>query len=72
MWRGGHGTGGDAGFTLDGSHAELIAIPEAALGRNPAAPDHAQAASVGITFVVGWLGLADYAALQKGTDVEVG
>ncbi|HEX3413036.1 MAG TPA: zinc-binding alcohol dehydrogenase family protein [Stellaceae bacterium] len=65
------GTGGDAGFTLDGSHAEAIAIPEAALARKPAALDHARAASVGVTFVVGWLGLADYAALQQGEDVAM-
>jgi len=65
------GTGGDAGFTMDGSHAELIAIPEAALARKPAALDHAQAASVGVTFVVGWMGLADYAGLQKGEDVAI-
>jgi NADPH:quinone reductase len=65
------GTGGDAGFTLDGSHAEFIAIPEAALVRKPAALEHAQAASVGVTFVVGWLGLADYAGLQKGETVAI-
>jgi NADPH:quinone reductase len=65
------GTGGDAGFILDGSHAELIAIPEAALARKPAALDHAQAGSVGVTFVVGWLGLADYAALQPGENVAI-
>jgi len=66
------GTGGDAGFTLDGSHAELIAIPEAALARKPSRLDHAQAASVGVTFVVGWLGLADYAALKTREEVSLG
>jgi NADPH:quinone reductase len=65
------GTGGDAGFTLDGSHAELIAIPEAALSRKPSRLDHAQAASVGVTFVVAWLGLADYAAQKPGEDVAI-
>jgi NADPH:quinone reductase len=65
------GTGGDAGFTLDGSHAGLIAVPESALARRPAALDQAQAASVGVTFVVGWMGLADYAGLQKGEDVAI-
>jgi NADPH:quinone reductase len=65
------GTGGDVGFTLDGSHAELIAVPEAALVRKPAALEAAQAASIGVTFVVGWLGLADYARLQKGEVVAI-
>jgi NADPH2:quinone reductase len=32
------------GFTLDGSHAELIGIPGAALWRKPSRLDHAQAA----------------------------
>jgi NADPH:quinone reductase len=65
------GTGGDVGFTQDGSHAGLIAVPESALARRPAALDQAQAASVGVAFVVGWMGLADYAGLQKGEDVAI-
>jgi NADPH:quinone reductase-like Zn-dependent oxidoreductase len=65
------GTGGDAGFALDGSHAELIAVPESALSRRPAALNFAQAASVGVPFVVGWMGLADYAGLQRGEDVAI-
>jgi NADPH:quinone reductase len=60
------GTGGDVGFTRDGSHAGLIAVPESALARRPAALDQAQAASVGVAFVVSWMGLADYGGLQKG------
>jgi NADPH:quinone reductase len=65
------GTGGDVGFTRDGSHAGLIAVPESALARRPAALDQAQAASVGVAFVVGWMGLADYARLEKGEDVAI-
>jgi NADPH:quinone reductase len=65
------GTGGDVGFTRDGSHAGLIAVPQSALARRPAALDQAQAASVGVAFVVGWMGLADYAGLQKGEDVAI-
>jgi NADPH:quinone reductase len=65
------GTGGDVGFTRDGSHAGLIAIPELALAHRPAALTHAQAASVGVAFVVGWMGLADYAGLQKEEDVAI-
>jgi NADPH:quinone reductase len=33
------GTGGDVGFTRDGSHAGLIAVPESALARRPSALD---------------------------------
>ncbi len=60
------GTGGDVGSTQDGSHAGLIAVAESALARRPAALDQAQAASVGVAFVAGWMGLADYAGLQRG------
>ncbi len=31
------GTGGDVGFTRDGTHAELLAVPTASLRRKPAA-----------------------------------
>lgn len=65
------GTGGDAGFILDGTHAELIAIPEAALARKPATLDHAEAAAIGVSFVVGWMGLDDYAALKQGETVAI-
>jgi NADPH:quinone reductase len=65
------GTGGDVGFTRDGSHAGLIAVPESALARRPSTLDQAQAASVGVAFVVGWMGLADYAGLQSGEDVAI-
>ena len=32
------GTGGDTGFTRDGTHAELIAVPVASLRRKPKCP----------------------------------
>jgi hypothetical protein len=65
------GTGGDVGFTQDGSHAGLIAVAESAHARRPAALDQAQAASVGVAFVAGWKGLADYAGLKRGEDVAI-
>ncbi|MDR3097052.1 MAG: zinc-binding alcohol dehydrogenase family protein [Paraburkholderia sp.] len=65
------GTGGDIGFTRDGTHAEFIEIPAAALVRKPASLTHAQAASVGVNFVVGWLGTVDYAQLAAGETIAV-
>jgi NADPH:quinone reductase len=50
------------GFTLDGSHAELIAIPGAALWRKPSRLDQAQAARSALPSR--WVGLV-YAALRK-------
>ncbi|CAB3776052.1 D-arabitol-phosphate dehydrogenase [Paraburkholderia caffeinitolerans] len=65
------GTGGDIGFTRDGTHAEFIEIPVEALVRKPASLTHAQAASIGVNFVVGWLGTVDYAQLAEGETIAV-
>jgi NADPH:quinone reductase-like Zn-dependent oxidoreductase len=65
------GTGGDIGFTLDGTHAELLAVPIAALAHKPSTLSHDQASAVGVTFVVAWLGTVDYARLADGETVAV-
>src|ERR1700761_4839791 len=39
------GSGGDVGFTRDGSHAERLVVPVASLRRKPGTLDFAQAAS---------------------------
>jgi NADPH2:quinone reductase len=65
------GTGGDLGFTVDGSHAELLALPATALARKPARLNMAEAASVGVTAVIAWLGLIEYAQLQAHESVAV-
>ncbi|WP_028226647.1 quinone oxidoreductase family protein [Paraburkholderia ferrariae] len=65
------GTGGDIGFTRNGSHAEFIEIPVAALARKPATLSHAEAASIGVNFVVAWLGTVDYARVAKGETIVV-
>jgi NADPH:quinone reductase len=65
------GTGGDLGFTVDGSHAELLELPVAALTAKPARLSAADAASIGVTSLAAWLGLIDYAALQPGESVAI-
>jgi NADPH2:quinone reductase len=65
------GTGGDVGFTVDGSHAERLLLPIAALTPKPARLSAAEAASLGVTSVVAWLGLIEYAALQPGESVAI-
>jgi NADPH:quinone reductase-like Zn-dependent oxidoreductase len=65
------GTGGDAGFTRDGSHAEQILVPVASLRRKPATLDFDQAASVGVNFLAAWRGLVDGAGLRAGETVLV-
>ena len=65
------GTGGDSGFTRDGSHAEYILVPAASLRRKPKALDFDQAASVGVNFITAWKGLVQAAALRAGETVLI-
>jgi NADPH:quinone reductase len=48
------GTGGDVGFTRDGTHAELIAVPAASLRRKPNTLSFDEAASVGVNYMAAW------------------
>ena len=65
------GTGGDVGFTRNGSHAELLAVPVEALARKPDRLSFDEAATVGVNFVVGWLGAIETAQLQKDETIAV-
>jgi len=65
------GTGGDIGFTRDGTHAEFIKIPLAGLSRKPTTLSHAEASAIGVNFVVAWLGTVEYAHLQTGETIVV-
>ena len=62
------GTGGDTGFTRDGSHAELIAVPVASLRRKPDALSFDQAASVGVNYIAASCGI-EAAGLRAGETV---
>ena len=65
------GTGGDIGFTRNGTHAEFIKIPVAALARKPQTLSHEEASAIGVNFVVAWLGTVDYAKLAEGETIAV-
>ena len=65
------GTGGDVGVTRDGSHAELLAIPAAALARKPEQLSFEEASAVGVNFVTGWLGTVEVAQLAAGETIAV-
>jgi NADPH:quinone reductase len=65
------GTGGDVGFTLDGSHAEYIRVPVSALARKPTTLSFEEASAVGVNFVIGWVGAVEFAQLSKGETVIV-
>lgn len=64
------GTGGDIGFTRDGSHAEYIALPQSAVSPKPSKLPMEQAGSIGVTYVTAWLCL-NAARLTRGETVLV-
>jgi len=59
------GTGGDVGFTRDGAHAEMIAVPVASLRRKPDILSFDEAASVGVNYIAAWCGI-EAASLKAG------
>lgn len=65
------GSGGDVGFTRDGTHAEKITVPVASLRRKPPRLSHAQAASIGVNFIAAWCGIMGAARLQPGETLAV-
>jgi NADPH2:quinone reductase len=65
------GSGGQFGFTHNGSHAEYLKVPLDALALKPARLDFVAAASVGVPFTIAWLGLIDYASASAGETVVV-
>ncbi len=64
------GTGGHIGFTRDGSHAEFINVPSAAISRRPRNLSAEEAASVGVPFLTAESAL-DLARLERGDCVIV-
>src|ERR1700685_1834589 len=62
------GTGGDTGFTRDGTHAELLAVPVASLRRKPKTLSFDEAASVGVNYMAAWCGV-EAASLKSGETV---
>ncbi|MGD0230590.1 MAG: zinc-binding alcohol dehydrogenase family protein [Syntrophorhabdales bacterium] len=64
-------TGGDIGFTRDGSHAEYIVIPQRAAVQKPPPLSMVEAASVGTNYITAFLGLVEKARLREGETVLV-
>lgn len=65
------GTGGDVGFTRDGSHAEFIAVPRSSLVHKPEHLSHEEAGSAGVTFVTAWCAVREYADLQADETIAI-
>jgi len=65
------GTGGDLGFTQDGTHAEFVLVSRQAVCAKPTHLSMEQAGSVGVPFVTAWCGLMDAAQLTAHDTVLV-
>jgi NADPH:quinone reductase len=65
------GSGGDVGFTRDGTHAEYIQVPVASLVQKPERLSYVEAGSVGVTFVTAWCAMVEYAQLRRGETVAI-
>jgi NADPH:quinone reductase len=66
------GTGGDAGFIRDGTHAELIAAPIASLRRKPETLSFDEAATVGVNFIAAWSSLQAASPRARETLLLIG
>jgi len=64
-------TGGDVGFTRDGSHAEYVVIPKRAARPKPKSLSFTEASCVGRTYITAYVGLIEKAQLQEGETVLV-
>ncbi|KAF1071266.1 MAG: 2-deoxy-scyllo-inosamine dehydrogenase [Pseudomonas citronellolis] len=64
------GTGKGLGFTRDGSHAGLLALPAAGVARKPESLSFAQAASCGVPYTTAWDAL-QRTGVQAGTRLLV-
>jgi NADPH:quinone reductase len=65
------GTGGDVGFSRDGSHAQLMSVPVDALVRKPERLSFEEASAVGVNFVTGWYGAVEAAQLDDGETIAI-
>jgi NADPH:quinone reductase-like Zn-dependent oxidoreductase len=65
------GSGGDVGFTRDGTHADKVVVPVASLRRKPARLSHAEAAAIGVNFITAWCGVMGAARVTAGETVVV-
>jgi NADPH:quinone reductase len=65
------GTGGDVGFTRDGTHAELVVLPVAGVRPKPKNLTFEEAAAAGVNFVTAWTGLVEIAGFRSGETVLV-
>jgi NADPH2:quinone reductase len=60
------GTGGDIGFTRDGSHAQYLLLPRQAITPKPKSLSMEAAGNAGLTFVTAWTAMVTSAHISAG------
>jgi NADPH:quinone reductase-like Zn-dependent oxidoreductase len=65
------GSGGDLGITRDGTHAEYVALPAAAVAIRPSNLTPEEAAATGVPFQTAWCALIEKGDLRAGERVIV-
>lgn len=65
------GTGGDIGFTRDGTHAQFILLPRAAAAPKPAALSMVAAGTAGVTFITAWSAMVRTAGVGSDDTVAI-
>src|SRR6202023_686138 len=60
------GSGGNLGFGRDGSHAEFLPLPAAAVLLLPSNLSFEQAAGIGVAYITAWAALVNAAQIQAG------
>jgi len=64
-------SGGDIGFTRDGSHAEYITLPRGEARPKPKSLSMVEAASLGVNYLTAFMGLIEKAQLKEGEVILV-
>jgi NADPH:quinone reductase len=65
------GSGGNLGFTRDGSHAEFMVVPEDGIVPIPKGFTFDQSAAIGLPYITAWSALVNAARLQPGETVLI-
>jgi len=65
------GSGGNLGLGRDGSHAQFLAVPAAAVLPLPANVGFEQGAGIGVAYLTAWAAIVDTARVQKGEVVLI-
>jgi NADPH:quinone reductase len=65
------GSGGELGFTRDGTHADYLILSALAVKLKPKVLSMEESAAVGTSYITAWMGLIDAAQLQAGETVLV-